>query len=218
MCSIYGSPNRSMFDILHESTIDRGKFAFSYTFINKQGELSSNQLQGHPDIDKIPDSHENIMHLGHNQAPTSSQRVFNKNTCHPFKSGKWLVAHNGVLTNHDELLKKYKISNTNPVDTSAIPLLLDHFSNSNKNSEISTIEKTLSLIEGTFAIWIINTDKHNVYLARQGSTLFCNPQTGSFCSIASKSWEELSEGIIYQVNNNITAVGKFKNSTPFLTL
>ena len=217
MCSIYGSNNRSMFDVLHDATIDRGKFVFSYLFLASNDKNCSNQLQGHPDMDKIVSLDDCTYYLGHNQAPTSLQRAFNKNTCHPFRANKWIVAHNGVLTNHKELNKKYKLKNKNPVDSSVIPLLIDHFSK--KHDEIDSISKALSLLEGTFAVWIVNEQSNNVYIARQGSTLYGNFNTGSFCSINSTSdWLEVPEGKVYQLTNIIQEVGQFINSTPFFTL
>lgn len=217
MCSIYGSKNRSMFDVLHDATVDRGKFVFSYLFVTDNKQNAANQLQSHPSMDTIKSPKNTIFCLGHNQAPTSNQRAFNKNTCHPFRASNWLVAHNGVLTNHLKLLKKFKLKPNTEVDSNAIPILIDYFNQT--CNEVDAIIKTLSLLEGTFAVWIYNEDTNNVYIARQGSTLFGNIKTGSFCSIQSKTdWIELSEGILYQITDKIAEVGKFTNNSPFFTL
>jgi glucosamine 6-phosphate synthetase-like amidotransferase/phosphosugar isomerase protein len=221
MCSIYGSKNRNMFDVLHDASLERGKYACSFASVLPNKTIIIQKQEGHPknmDVVKLPNNTRYF--LGHNQAPTSSQRNYNKTTSHPFQYEHWVVAHNGVITNVDKLNKVYTPFNDNPVDSAVIPALLWYFTENFKNlSEITVIQSVLDLIEGTFAVWIYNAKSGKIYLARQGSTLFANPETGDFCSIPSKDWKELDEGVIYQIcSKNIAAKTTFKNTTPFLTL
>jgi len=228
MCSIYGSKDRNLFDILHDVTIDRGSFASSFAFLEyKKRNLFITRLKGHPKKMESMNPEEifntcknkNITHyLGHNQAPTSSQREHDIATSHPFVAHNWVVAHNGVLTNYKDINKKYCAWNKNPVDSSNIPHLLHALeTKSPENSEEEIICEGLSLLEGTFALWIFNEKTGNIFLARQGSTLFAN-EKGDFCSIQSKNWLELEEGVLYKVTRKLELVGNFKNTTPFFTL
>lgn len=221
MCSIYGSKNRTLFNILHDATRERGVYAFSAAFLDHESrKLKLHRQCGHPkDIEKLEPISNASMFLGHNQAPTSSARDYDKATSHPFVVGNWVVAHNGVLTNHVELNKKHCVWNKNPVDTSVIPNLLHVFEQKKPDaSEEEIICNTLSLLEGTFALWIFNDKTGNVFVARQGSTLFANPTTGDFCSIESKGWIEVPEGKLHRVTHGFEPVGEFKSTSPFFTL
>ena len=220
MCSIYGSSSLNMFEILHDATIDRGHYACSFlSILGKTTYLQ--QFEGHPTpIDKVNFNKTTKFYLGHNQAPTSSQRKYNKNTSHPFTCGDWMVAHNGVLTNFKQLNDKYTKKNKNPVDSSVIPALLQHFTEEYEGcKELEIIQTVLNLLEGTFAVWIYNTTSNKIYLARQGSTLFANLKTRDFCSIKSKDWVELKEGMVYEITKTkIINRVEFKNTTPFFTI
>ena len=50
------------------------------------------------------------VYLGHLQAPTGSNRKWSEETTHPFHIGAWIIAHNGVITNQDSLIKEYNNS------------------------------------------------------------------------------------------------------------
>jgi len=221
MCSIYGTTDRTLFNILHDATRDRGVYAFAAAFLDHdQRRLQIHRQLGHPkDIEKFEATKSHQMYLGHNQAPTSSVRDFDKSTSHPFVADNWVVAHNGVLTNHKELNKKHCVWNKNPVDTSVIPNLLHAFEQKRPDAhEERIICDVLSLLEGTFALWVFNDKTGNVHIARQGSTLFANTNTGAFCSIESKGWIEVPEGKLYRVTNGFELVGEFESTSPFFTL
>ncbi|NBW58179.1 hypothetical protein EBR43_10465, partial [bacterium] len=154
--------------------------------------------------------------LGHTQAPTSSERNFSPKTSHPFQYKNWIIAHNGVLTN-DKLLKKTITDKKafNAVDSSVIaPLIHNHVKQ--YDDEVVGISKTLSLLEGTFGLWMYNQQTANVYLARSGSTLYADFLNNEFSSLAQKEFIALEEGLIYLLTpEGITSVGKFKSNSPF---
>lgn len=222
MCSIYGSSNQSMLEVLHSATLFRGEYAFSLLTISNKNAIKVVKQKEHPT--EINLSKNTKFALGHNQAPTSAQREYHEMTSHPFRSNDWIVGHNGVITNYKELTEKYCKWNKSPVDSAVIPSLLNQFSTDDETlPEIENISSVLSLLEGTFAVWIFNELSNSLYIARQGSTLFCNTKAGDFCSINSTSgnWTELIEGNIYRINlntKNIKTVGKFANTTPYFTI
>ena len=221
MCSIYGSRNRTLFNVLHDVTQQRGVYAFSAAFLNDvDKKIKIHRQQGHPkDIEKLESDINYNMFLGHNQAPTSSARDWDKTTSHPFVASNWYVAHNGVLTNHENINETYCVWNKNPVDSSCIPNLLHVMEQTHVTAtEVEVIEVALEKIQGTFAVWILNEKTGNIFIARQGSTLFANPETGDFCSIQSKGWIEVPEGQIINVTKSYKVVGTFKSKSPFFTL
>jgi glucosamine 6-phosphate synthetase-like amidotransferase/phosphosugar isomerase protein len=165
---------------------------------------------------------QSYFYLGHNQAPTSSERKWHANTTHPFLYGDWIVAHNGVLTNYEDLVNDHLPSHGNKVDSSIIPTLLaenDYMVGppTDKADEVSNIASVLELLKGTFALWLYNTNSNNIYVARQGSTLFHKGTNVS--SIKGTGYKEVSEGIIYEyTNKGLEAVDGFVSDSPFLTL
>lgn len=75
----------------------------------------------------------------------------------------------------------------------------------------------MELLEGTFALWIVNTRTYNIYFARQGSTLFYKGTNVS--SIKGKGFKELTEGIIYRhTGKGLVPEEGFNCKSPFLTL
>jgi glucosamine 6-phosphate synthetase-like amidotransferase/phosphosugar isomerase protein len=162
------------------------------------------------------------LYLGHNQAPTSSERKWKIHNCHPFEKNNWIVAHNGVLTNFKQLKEENIPDHDNLVDTSIIPALLDLFEKRFDNcttisNEILNIEYVLSMLQGTFGLWIMNIKTLNVYIARQGSTLFYDHN--SFSSTPGEGYKEIVEGTLYRITKKgIKPVGSFECKSPFLEL
>ena len=168
-------------------------------------------------ISKILEPDAFDIYLGHLQAPTGSNRKWSEETTHPFHIGDWIIAHNGVITNQESLIKEYNNGIKVSVDSKLIPIMANSISSvKSKVKFITAIEKALSKLEGTFSVWIYNTKSKKVYIARQGSTLFADDK-GNFSSINSKNqWEELNEGKIFELTQNgPVLVGQFRNKSPF---
>lgn len=231
MCAIYGSRSDTMFEILHEATKERGAYAFSALILNpRKKKVHILQQPDHPkNIDVTLNINgrnlhkelgEDVLFLGHSQAPTSASREYSKETSHPFTAGDWIVAHNGVLTNYKEINSKYCPLNKNKVDTACIPHLLKNIEKdtTKERSEGEVVLEAMSLLRGTFALWIFNSYSGNVYILKQGSTLFMNPTTLDFCSIQSKGWDEVPEGVVYKISPKFEVIGNFTSTSPFLTL
>jgi len=220
ICGIYGAFNPSKFEILDQANKVRGNFAsgvyycdgVDYDVQKTEGSFDWNKV-------KLP---KGFIYLGHNQAPTSSERKWKMHNCHPFIRDNWIVAHNGVLTNFKQLKENYLPAHDNLVDSSIIPALLTHFEHMFEDANTTEKEQdlicyVLELLQGTFGLWIVNTKTYNVYIARQGSTLFFDKD--SFSSAKGEGFEELKEGILYKFGKKGTKpVDAFKVKSPFLEL
>ena len=103
MCGIYCSNDFSTFEILEQANRERGNFSTGLTWVDKDHrsyDIVKNEGIVNLDNLKLPVRKDReYCYLGHNQAPTSSERKWHENTSHPFLYGDWIVAHNGVLTN-----------------------------------------------------------------------------------------------------------------------
>lgn len=227
MCGIFGSSEYKTYVKLYAKNRARGDFAYGSIMIDESLHASiksagvfklSDKLYLDLKHNKRKGFNDFKNYLGHSQAPTSAARAYSHATSHPFNTGKWYVAHNGVLSNEKELrtiLKKYKT--INDVDSSLIPALIDHYSKSEKN-ETNIICKALSMLRGNFGLWILNSKNNHVYLARSGSTLYADFLTNNFSSIKFSDYKPLEEGILYlQTVEGLTSVGTFKSNSPFFT-
>ena len=233
MCGLFGnlSGDYKQFMKLYQKNRERGDFAFGafMTHIKKSDDITSIILRTEGEF-TMPGNYEITMFdqvytpdnfrtlLGHTQAPTSAKRSYSRETSHPFECGDWVVAHNGVLTNDRILAKKlHNQSSYNEVDSSVIPAMFsEHSSARAVKDDVETICNCLSQIEGTLGLWIYNYTSRSIYLARSGSTLFCNHLTNEFSSTREPKMEELAEGTLYQLTvEGCTAVGKFRSNSPF---
>lgn len=128
MCGIYLSSNLSTFEVLEEANKKRGNFSTGIFHAYRSSNYDIKKYEGGINWNdvKLPQGDAgDFIYLGHNQAPTSSAREWKEKTSHPFRYGDWVVAHNGVLTNYNELIDEYLPDHDNPVDSSVIPALLE---------------------------------------------------------------------------------------------
>lgn len=220
MCGIYGSTDTSKFEILDIVNKERGNFA-SGIFCTDGETFDIQKTEGSFNWDKIklPGGY---TYLGHNQAPTSTERKWKEHNSHPFEVASWVVAHNGVLTNFKKLKEAFIPDHPNIVDSSIIPALLDFHEESHKQcltieDEVANISEVLSMLEGTFGVWIVNLKTMNIYIARQGSTLFYD--NNSFSSMKGEKYRKVKEGIIYRfTSKGCNKAGEFTVKSPFLMI
>ena len=80
------------------------------------------------------------------------------------------------------------------------------------------ISRALGLLEGTFGLWIYDSNFNTTYIARCGSTVFVNLLYNEFSSVKFPNSEALPEGVLYQLTpEGITAVARFDFNSPFFT-
>ena len=211
MCAIFGTSKKEEIKLLYDKNHDRGGFALGSLYITLSDQFAIKKLPtkdyiGSIDYTFCPEYTK--YSLFHDQAPTSSVRTFSIETSHPFQYSEWVVAHNGVLTDYEQLLPEHD----HPVDSSYIPILLHKES----GDEITRIENVCNKLNGTFACWIYNTRINRIFLVKQGSTLFY--KGNSFSSVMLDSWESLKDGVVYEIKDQIEEVGKFTDKNPFALL
>ena len=222
MCGIFGSSNFRVFEQLYAANCSRGSFAGGCLYTSD----SSSVVLKWPGI--RPDHSQELIHSsytyfnGHTQAPTGSQRQYDNLTTHPFSYKHWIVAHNGVLENHEELTTTHELE-LDAVDSAVIPKLLDVCDRKNRYtgtvvSEIQCIVDVAEMLQGTFACWLHNSQSKNTYIIRSGSTLFGDVSTGVYSSmrVDDIATQLLDEGVVYSVTNTgLNQVNTFNHNSPF---
>lgn len=222
MCAIFGSSDVNTFKYLYKENLCRGDNAFgllaicgkTMPFIKKYPRIANFD-------NDIKDIHPLITYFaGHTQAPTSSAQTFSEVTSHPFIQYPWIVAHNGIITNFEELKKLVPDDSYNIVDSSIIPALLKAYS-PKFVSKIKLLELVLEMLKGTYSVWIYNQCTHDLFIARCGSTLYADLSKGIFSSIMQPQFDMISledGGLYTKTANKLEQVGTFKQNSPFFIL
>lgn len=110
--------------------------------------------------------------IGHTRWATHG--IPNQVNSHPHASHnhRFYVVHNGVIDNYNELKQEYLLDDTfiSDTDTEVIAHLIEKFSVEMDVSE--AIRKTMSLLEGSYALAIIDTtDRTKLYASKNKSPL-----------------------------------------------
>jgi len=219
MCGIFGSNDIKTFRELYKKNSERGNFVRSVTMLFPAG--MKNDLRVATKYEQDFDKHieENpfcIYYLGHVQSPTSNVREFRTETSHPFNLKNKYLAHNGVLSNHEELIQEYNLNIECEVDSGMILPLIEKIG----------FTDAISTLQGTFGCWYYDSDTGCLRIFRSGSTLFLN--SGSFSSaqpetsherVNSLGYNYINEGHILEynfTNNTFNKVDEFElNAAPF---
>lgn len=214
MCAIFGSSDVSRLESLYKLNKERGSHAYALLeIVDKEGFIS----KGPGELKQFTCKPNTKFFVGHTQAPTSCEQHFSEETSHPFKHHFYSVAHNGIITNYRELQKLCPPGSYNNVDSSVIPpLLMESYF---RTPEISCITDTLLQLEGTYSMWIWNHSTTELFLTKNGSTLFINDSGSEFSSVQLPGMNEIPDGSLYQlIDNRFKLIITVKSNSPFLIL
>ena len=109
----------------------------------------------------------------HNRAKT--QGCFNKNfNNHPFKNKRFIWLHNGIITNDNELKKKYNLKYKEETDSAIIGYLLEKKIKDlkPKDSINDKLKELLQELKGSYTFILYDKLKGIIYLIRKDNPLF----------------------------------------------
>jgi len=123
-------------------------------------------------------------HLGIGHTRWATHGAPNHINAHPHTSvsERFVVVHNGVIDNYKELIAKYLVGYTfiSETDTEVIANLIESFAAS-FDVDIA-IRKTLALLEGSYALLIIDTRNPNIiYAGKNKSPLIIGKRKDGIC-------------------------------------
>lgn len=210
MCGISGSRDLEKAYNLYRINLSRGSYSSSIMALNTKTGDHFIYKQKKPFEDKDRDSliwkteqsrNDFDYYLFHSRAPTNSTETqWSAETSHPFKHDNCYVAHNGIITNFQDLNKDLNFK----VDTQLIPHDL---------IKTYSINKTYSNYQGLLTSWIVWGNK--VYLVKAGSSLWMNGN--SFSSTKFDTFKCVEEdGIIFELKTEgFTKIGNFDYTNPY---
>lgn len=124
----------------------------------------------------------NHLGIGHTRWATHGAPNHINSHPHTSVSGRFVIVHNGVIDNYKELIAKYLTgySFVSETDTEVIANLIELFA-SQFDVEIA-IRKTLTLLEGSYALLILdNRNPHVMYAAKNKSPLLIGERNDGLC-------------------------------------
>lgn len=108
--------------------------------------------------------------IGHNRFATEGDPNDNRNN-HPFWNDNYVLVHNGVITNVDELRKEHSLPEDKiKTDSYIILELIEKFGLENNYDTEINLEKVISLLEGSFSIIIYDKKKDVLYYIKDDLT------------------------------------------------
>ncbi|MEB6197359.1 glutamine--fructose-6-phosphate transaminase (isomerizing) [Mammaliicoccus sciuri] len=147
--------------------------------------------------------------IGHTRWATHG--VPNYENAHPHQStsGRFILVHNGVIENYEQLKNEFLsgITFKSDTDTEVIVELIEHFSNEGLTTE-DAFNKVLSLLHGSYALGLLDEqDADTIYVAKNKSPLLVGIGDG-FNVIASDAIAMLAVTDTYKelVDNEIVIV------------
>jgi len=172
--SKYKSIERKFVEILKKAE-DRGRDSFGVIVIDREGKVKSIKSIGRPSekeelLNGILDENSKVI-IANNRAEPTTEYVIKKtfDDIQPFEGFRYIVSHNGVIANDEELEKKYGVRKKSRIDSSIIPAILDKV----WKGDLYHLRKILQDIKGSFALII--ADKLNprkLYLALNFKPLY----------------------------------------------
>jgi glucosamine 6-phosphate synthetase-like amidotransferase/phosphosugar isomerase protein len=191
MCGIFKASTKDIFNKQFEANLERGASSFGGLFIG-----GDNITITKTTYTKAPPRLHASLYLGHLRAPTGDCREFSSIHSHPFEYGEWIVAHNGILTNFNDLKMSMPSSlgfegNQFQIDSSVIPYYIHAYG-------FSAFEK----FKGTWACWMYNKATKELFVTRSDNTLFIDVRNGDFSSKQLENYTPLPERKIFKIKGD----------------
>lgn len=182
--------------------------------------------------DKLSDDVKGSIGIGHTRWATHG--VPSEANAHPHtsQSGRFVLVHNGVIENFDELKHTYVQADQfkGETDTEIVVHLVEHFAQAENLSALEALKKTLSVVKGSYAFGLIDTENPDaIYVAKNKSPLLIGLGDGFnvICSDAmamlkeTNRFVEINDGEIVVVHaDGISIEDKAGNAVerqPFVT-
>lgn len=156
------------FSTMLELGADNNSDAWGF-FDGKTIEKSSGKFTLSDEVKNIQSKKTNII-FGHNRYATKGDKNNNINN-HPFETDKWVVVHNGMISNDEYLKKAFKLTYDTVTDSYIVVALLEFFVDKGY-SPIDAIKLTASHLGGSFSIIAYFKPEKRTFYFKEEATKF----------------------------------------------
>jgi glucosamine--fructose-6-phosphate aminotransferase (isomerizing) len=194
MCGIFGfvsyngrGPSLKRLERIARVTERRGPHAFGFAWIDGRGRLRMYKAVGRISnhLGVLAMAADARMFIGHTRWATHGNPSSNINN-HPHPAdGGWYV-HNGVIANHDAIIRRNEFCPVTPVDTEVLGLMID----TGKGSILDRCVSAVSETAGSIAFAGLWSRPNRLVLARRG-----NPLSVGYCEHKRYYFASLAEGL-----------------------
>jgi predicted glutamine amidotransferase len=108
--------------------------------------------------------------VGHNRLATKGDEKKNFNN-HPFPTKDWIIVHNGVLHNDEEICKTHGLDYKAETDSAVVVHLLQKLYEE-KNDSLEAIKTVAESLSGSFSICVYNKTEDRLFYFKNKSTNF----------------------------------------------
>jgi|GEM_PF-4941751 len=205
MCGIFGIISKNDVNPLPlahiaQSNVERGNLGFGGVTYGWQNQLEIFRFTEPFNIGLIPLPRARAV-LAHTRAPTGAQsdRI---EEIHPFESQDVLLAHNGLILNH-EAFPDWRINPGISVDSQIIAGGIQAGINRGQDI-VASIKHTVERLEGQQACWLVDKRSSHVYIWRVMSPVYVAMLDGATMAFSSSrtlsGGRLLREGVIYRID------------------
>jgi len=212
MCGVFGfitregkGPDIARLRRLALRTQTRGEHAFGLAWLNHRGIIHTYKRQGPAQnyLDDLEQCRNAVVLVGHCRFATHGSPADNRNN-HPHPAGRGEIVHNGVVFNHDHLVRHYSLHPQSQCDSEILGLLMKRCSGTVAQRAAWTANQTL----GDQAILGVWRNPARLLIVRRGRPL-CFGYDPDGCYLAS-----LPEGLpgkVHGVADGSTCVMAYRN-------
>ena len=155
---------------------------------------------------KVLEEQSNIA-IAHTRWATTGGVTLENSHPHVSGSGRFAVVHNGIIENYQELKKLYldNVVFVSETDTEVIVQLMDKFA---ENCDMfSAFKKVVSVLRGSYAIVLINSESDVVYFARKSSPMVLAKSCKTYMISSDINGFDDKSNVYYVPDNSIGYIG-----------
>lgn len=175
MCGIFGfitkggrGPNLARLKRIAQETEFRGRHAFGLAWLGDDGKLHTFKRQGAAtaNLDDLDRCQGATVVVGHCRYATHGDPRDNRNN-HPHVAGRGFVVHNGVVRNHAELARRYRLVQRSQCDSEVLGLLIPHI----PGKLVTRVARIAEAAIGNLAILGVWRNPARLLIVRNGNPL-----------------------------------------------
>jgi glucosamine 6-phosphate synthetase-like amidotransferase/phosphosugar isomerase protein len=184
MCGIFGfitkngkGPDLARLRRIAAETQTRGHHAFGLAWLDAKGIIRTFKRPGPAtaNLGDLGQCRGTTVVIGHCRWATHGSYMDNRNN-HPHPAGRGWLVHNGVVHNHDSLVRRYRLTQRTECDSEVLGLLMARF----PGALGLRAARTAEMAEGNLAILGLWRNPTRLLIVRDGNPLCFGETTDGF--------------------------------------